>query len=69
MQALPIGARRMPNPADRPFGVVGMCVGRRSGTQTGSAVGYKNTTPVVEHEPALIDCRMKSDRPNFAAPP
>ena len=68
MQALPIDAHRMPNPADRPFGVVGMCVGWRSGTQTGSAVDYKNTTPVVEHELALIDCWMKLDRPNFAAP-
>ena len=69
MQALPIDAHRMPNPADRLSGAVGMCVGRKSGTQIVSAVGYKDTSPVVEHEPALIDCKANLDRPSFAAHP
>lgn len=69
MQAPPIGVRQMPNPADRLSGAVGMCVGRKSGTQIVSAVGYKDTSPVVEHEPGLIDCKANLDRPSFAEHP
>jgi len=69
MQALPTGAHQMPNPANRPSGEVGINVGRKLGTQIASAVDYKNMTPVVEHEPALIDCKMNSDRPRFVEQP